>query len=431
MFRSASPTLEQELDALRSIDKLVIMFDDYASSQDVIGKIRDALPNAKFIIEIRSSILAVRFHEISQGVPKPYARINLNKLSREDARSFVNLCEKAGISTARLSKVRANVELRDLLLELLESPHIRERVEITLRPIFGARKKRQVLLIAMLFGRFHLTTDAGFVRAVTGVDPYHEFGELQELADELFQMDLENFRVRSAVFAYFAVRYFLNPQEMSDTVVEAALASAERKADRLYRIRMSNLMQYSNLAELFRNEVNAADIIIRIYERLRHDRRLDDEPLFWLQYAIAVTEGRELVLAEQFIQTAYDRAARLRGFRTYQIDTQACRIVLLIETEAPVGSPVVRIQDILEKLELLDMMLGEESHREFVIRVLEYVAPFVERRRSDLTLPERTALTFWLSRLSDTLKNLPAEYRATTGSDLVKAKLDAAKQLLL
>lgn len=431
MFRSPGPTLDQEIEALKRLDKLLIIFDEYTSSQDVIGKIAGALPNAKFIVEIRSSILSVRYHEVSQDIPRPYARLSLNRLSREDVTSFRKLCEKAGISTTKLQNAHSNLELRELLLELLDSPNIKAKIEATLRPIVESRKKRQVLLIAMLLGRFHLSADAGFIKTVTGADPYHEFRDIQEIADELFEMDLERFCVRSAVFSDFAVQVFLDAEEMSDTVVEAALAAAQRKADRIYRVLMSNLLQYSNVAELFRKEVNSRGIIIKIYERLRHDRRLDDEPLFWLQYAIAVTEASELVLAEQFIQTAYDRAKSLPGFLTYQIDTQACRILLLIETEAPNGTPVVRIQDILEKLQLLDSMLGEESHRSFVLKVLEYVEPLVRKRRADFTIAERTALTFWLSKLSNTLTDLPAEYRAVTGSDLTKRKLEAAKALLL
>src|SRR5882762_6244265 len=103
---------------------------------------------------------------------------------------------------------------------------------------------------------------------------------------------------------------------------------------------MSNLMQYSNLAELFHGEVDAHQLIIRLYERLRYDERVNDEPLFWLQYAIAFTEAKQLLPAELFIKTSYERAAARPGFRTFQIDTQAFRILLLIECEAPIGMPV-------------------------------------------------------------------------------------------
>jgi hypothetical protein len=133
LFRSPSPALDQELDVLKHLDKIVIVFDEYNSSQDVIGKIADTLPNAKFVVEIISSILSVRYHEVSQNIPKPYARIVLNRLSREDVLSFHALCENAGISTTKLQKARPNVELRELLLERLDNPNIKSKIEATLQ----------------------------------------------------------------------------------------------------------------------------------------------------------------------------------------------------------------------------------------------------------------------------------------------------------
>lgn len=211
------------------------------------------------------------------------------------------------------------------------------------------------------------------------------------------------------------------------------MAAASRKADRVYRVLMSGLLQYSNLCELLGAGVNSNQMIRELYERLRFDERINDEPLFWLQYAIAaedVKEANQMALAEQFIQTSYDRARRRTGFRTFQIDTQALRILLLIEIQESAGVPVKRLQQILELLERINSMLGEESHRGYVIRVLEHVEPFLEKRRGDFSTPERVALTFWLAKIGETLGGLPAEFRAREGTDIIKDKLDRARQLL-
>ena len=431
MFRSAGPTLEQELNALVSVAKPVIIFDEYTSSQDVIHRITEKLPTAKFVVEIRTSIFEVRYHEVSQSIPKPYARVSLNRLLPVDLSAFKRVCASAGIPTRKLEVGGPIPELRELLLQLLESPNIKTKIDTAIRPLFEIPTRRQVLLLTMLLGKFHLSADASFIRTVTGVDPYHEFRPFKEVSDELFETDAEEFRIRSAVFADFALQHFLTAGEITDCIVDAVVCAAARKVQRVYRVLLSNLMQYSNLVELFRHEVNANPLITQLYERLRYDERINDEPLYWLQYAIAVTDAKELLLAEQFIRTSYDRAAARTGFRTYQIDTQAFRIFLLIETEAECGAPVARIQEILEKLELLDSMLKEESHRSFAVRVLEGIGPFIENRRGDLVTSERTALMFWLSRITGTLAGLPADYKARVGSELTRRKLDSSKDLLL
>ena len=431
LYKGTGPNLEQELIALKSLDKLIIIFDEYTSAQDVIGTVTEALPKAKLIVEIRSSIFEVRYHEVSQAIPKPYTRVSLNRLSSSDIAAFRRLCDSAGITLPRIRSRQPVPELREILLELLDSSNIKQKIDTSIRPLFNNAAKRKVLLLTTMLSKFHLSAPPGFIRSVTGVDPYHEFRPIKEISDELFDTDAEEFRIRSTVFAEFAVRQFLTISEITDSIVDTALAAASRKTDRAYRVLMSSLLQYSNLLELFDREVNANEVIRHVYERLRYDERINDEPLFWLQYAIAMAEADELQIAEQFIRTSYERAARRTGFRTFQIDTQALRILLLIETKEKTRGPVVRLQQILEKLELINSMLGEESHRTYAIRVLEFVGPFVEKRRHDLSLPEGTALTFWLTKVSETLGSLPLEYRARAGTDSSKVKLDLARQLLL
>jgi len=431
LFKASAAPSEQEFQALSSIEKLAILFDEFASSQDAIRKIGDTLPKAKLIVEIRTSIFEVRYHDVNRDIPKPYARISLNALSQQDVYSFFSLCAGAGIPIGSSYNKRPNTELRELLLDILESHNIKSKIDKDIKPVFGNLPKRRVLLITMLLSKFHLSTDAAFIRSVTGVDPYHEFRPIKEISDELFETQADSFRIRSAVFSDFAVRHLLEPGEMGDCIVETALAAAARKNDRVYRVLMSNLMQYSNLLDLFSKVVDANGVIIGLYERLRYDQRINDEPLFWLQYAIAVSEAKQLLPAEQFIKTAYERAAAQSGFRTYQIDTQAFRILLLIEEETAAGAPVARIQQILEKFELLTSMLGEESHRTFAIRVLDEVMPFLQKRRDDLTSAEKGAVVFWIAKTVDALAALPKEYRAAVGSDLTRNRLVAAKQLLL
>jgi len=194
---------------------------------------------------------------------------------------------------------------------------------------------------------------------------------------------------------------------------------------------MSNLMQYSNLNNMLRTYPNALSSILSIYERLRYDERINDEPLFWLQYAIAMAEDNNLPTAQEFIETAYARAAARDGFLTFQIDTQAFRILIRIETEAVPGAPINNFEKIIEKTELLNSMINEESHRAFAVKVLENLHSFIARRRKDLSVDQQNKLVYWLATLSATLGQLPADFRARSGSDLTRGIIESARQLLL
>lgn len=429
LFKGFGPEIDAEIDLLRHAPRPVIIFDQFTMAQDIIARLGSEIPAAKFIVEVRTSILEVRYHDLLDSVPRPFVRVGVNKLSPADVAAFRELCRKAGLASG-VSISRTTVEMRDVLLELFESEQIKDRIRNELSSVFSNEPRRKVLLLTMLLSTYQVSADPSFIRTVTGVDPYHEFKPVQEIADEVFELSADAFRMRSSIFSEYAVRHFMTPNEIADCVVSAALAAAERKSSRQYRVLMSNLLQYSNLHETLKSHKNASFIVLDIYERLRYDERINDEPLFWLQYAIAMAERGRLLPAREFIKTAYDRAADRPGFQTYQIDTQAFRILLLTEIDEGPGKAVAHFDEIIKMLELFDSMLNEESHRSFAIKVLEGISPLIDLRRGDFSSGEKVALAFWLSRLSATLSRLPADYRARTGSDLTRAAIDQAIRLL-
>jgi hypothetical protein len=431
LFKDVGPEMDAEVALLKKIPRLVILFDQYTISQDVLNRLANDLPDAKFIVEIRTSIFEVRYHEISESIPKPFSRVSLNYLSKSDVSAFNALCDRAGLVAARGSASSTSGEMRDILLELFDSDNIKSKVAATLAPIFESLPRRKVLLVTTLLSSFNLSIDPSFIKTVTGVDPYHEFVSIREISDEIFEIGLDVFKIRSSVFSEYAVLNFLPAREILDCIVEAAFAAAARKSERRYRVLMSNLMQYSNLHHMLRRQPDVTQLIVGAYERLRYDERINDEPLFWLQYAIGMAENGKLAAAQEFIEAAYDRATKRDGFQTYQIDTQAFRIALQFETEASPGSAVSTFPILLEKLELINSMLNEESHRGFAIKVLESIHPFIVRRVADLSVPEKTSLTFWMNTLIDTLGQLSAEYRARSGSDQTRTILENAKRVLL
>ncbi len=320
--------------------------------------------------------------------------------------------------------------MRDILLDMFSNQAIRNGIERTLQPLFSSRTRRRVLVMTMLIAGTQVAIEPSFIRVVTGIDPFAEFKPLEDLAGEVFEVSSDDFRARSAIFSEFVIDAFLQPDEIADCVVEVTLAAAQRKAIRSYRILMSSMMTYGNLRRELKRRGDTVALIISIYERLRYDGRITDEPLFWLQYAIAMSELPRLDAAWEYINTAYDKALQRQGFQTYQIDTQAFRIVLLMATQEPAGRQVSRMNEVLERLERINGMLSEDSHRSYAVRVLEGLPHFVSTRGADMTVSERSALVFWLNTAAKTLAALPAEIKATSGSEAVRHGVEDAIRMI-
>lgn len=280
--------------------------------------------------------------------------------------------------------------------------------------------------MTMLIATHQGAIGAAFVRSVAGEDPFVTLKPLEALSKEIFEVSADSFRARSAVFSEFVITTFLDAEEIADVVVEITLAAALRRAERPYRILMSNTMAYSRLRRTLHGKSDPDTLIIGIYERLRHDERVNGEPLFWLQYAIAMAEIPKLDAAEEYIQTAYRKAAELKGFQTFQIDTQAFRIALMRATQEVKGRNVSNITQVVEGLERIDAMLLDSSQRTYAVRVLDGVQPFVTARRADLSSGELTAIQFWLYKIAKSLANLSDDYKAMSASEAVRARIEAS-----
>src|SRR5262249_28770179 len=152
---------------------------------------------------------------------------------------------------------------------------------------------------------------------------------------EVFSFEDDRMNVRSSVFSEFVARSLAAPDDFFEVARHCALYAARRKTQRRYYILLSQVLKYSTLRRFIGTASELHDAVIDFYEDLRDNEKISEEPLFWLQFAIAASEAPDsLDRAEEYIFAAYKRADERDGYKTYQIDTQALRIALMIERGA-------------------------------------------------------------------------------------------------
>lgn len=380
------------------------------------------------MVEVRTGTFEVRYHEFANLLPRPFDRVSLNRLTRPEMVAFGQLCESAGLRAPNLDH---RGDLRDVLLDIFENSDVRNRIKETLAPLFENKTTQRILTMTMLIATHQGSIGASFVRNVVGEDPFMALKPLEDLSHEIFDVSADGFKVRSSIFSSFVVSAFIAQEEIADTVVKVTLAAAQRRHERPYRVLMSNMMAYSSLRKTLHGKGDPDTVIASIYERLRYDERVSSEPLFWLQYAIAMVEKSRLDAADEFIATAYRKAKELSGFQTYQIDTQAFRIALMRATEQKTGQEISNISAILQGFERINTMLSDGNHRSYAVKVLEYVQPFAKTRFGDLINGERIAVQLWLLKIKQSLSLLPDEFKTTAGSEEVRKSIEAVTKMFV
>lgn len=413
-------------------EKLAIFFDSYNDAIDLIEQLSELPEQTRFIVTVRTGVQEVRLHEIHSRLPSPLKRVNLNGLRSEERKGFVSLLDRSGIRALGLEKViDESNDFRDIVLALYRNDEIKKKINEEFSPLLNDRDFKQVFVVGHLLKWIGQDVDAGFLRSVTQKDAYATVAKFRETAADIFALGDDDIEIRSAIFSEYLIQNHVGPEDFEDSVHSVLVEAVKRKAERRYQAILSGLMRFSILNRALINNPDRIEVLRGLFDRLRRDKDMNLEPLFWLQYSILMTEADDLKSAEGFIRTAYSRADKSPGFRTFQIDTYALKLFLLLEQREKDAPVVSRFEEISEKLERVRAIIGEPDRRYHAIQVLEGIEPFVAARIQNLSTGDKNVLVYHINLLNDILAKLPPDDQIATGSKDIQSSILRAKRRVL
>lgn len=429
---AANPAIEYEAKALQDLPKVAILFDSYDVAIDAVERLVELLPRARFVVCVRTGVQDVRLHEILDRFPSPLTRMSLNEFGSEDRADFIDLLSSAGAIKPDLeNRIRNCSDIREVVTTIYENQGIQKRIGESLGPLIADQKAASVTILGLLLSWINHTGDPSLYLEAIDADPHTTLAAHKEVAIDIFRLEDDQIQARSPIFSDYLLHHHFSIDQVFPIVERILIASVQRKRERKYRAILGSLMRYSALLDLARSAPDGVHKILGLYGRLQRDIGIQDEPLFWLQYSIAMTDAGSAPIAEGFLENAYRKAKVAGDFGTYQIDTFALRLYLRLEAEGSRGEPVKRFDQIIERTKTVGAMINDRAHRGFAVKVLEGWLPFVTTRVSDLTSQQKTQCFSAVDGLIASLSGLSDEAKAETGSELIKIDLEAARRSLL
>lgn len=422
LWRRAGKRLAQDLEVIRDEGRALIIFDDYDAAIDNIERVSAGVPDAKFAVTIRSGQQDVRLHEVLIKLPEPIKRVNLDTFADEDKRQLHSLLDRAGARKDSFDDIITNArDIREIVMHLYDHAQIRDKIRGSIEK--ASDPLIMILALASLVKWAGVELDDSDLQELADSDVYAELKKSGGLgADFLSGID-DRVEMRSALLSEYLIQKILPPKQVLDACYTITTTSTRRKRDRVHRLLASVLMKDSTLKHLLKFHAGVDQSLAKHFTRLSDDKAVNDEPLFWLQYAIFMKRTGDIAKARMFLNTGYKRASDIEGFKTFQLDTQALSIYLLEEISST--SPTVEgLEDIIASIKLVSDMISEQSHRQYAIEVIGEIPAFVEARQHALENAEKVALVFELNRTSATLAALPVEEKAYSGSEIVRTKLE-------
>jgi len=156
----------EEIDYLATLEKLVIVFPNYDSAYSSIHLFSSLKNGAKFVVEMPTSTLQVRYSEVANRLISPLSRIDLNKISQVDLKSLHSLLDRAGIAPQNFkAQFNHTSEFRDVVLSVFDNPSVVKRIDELVAPLVKDPDAKLVLLCSSILKALGLTTDPGFLRA--------------------------------------------------------------------------------------------------------------------------------------------------------------------------------------------------------------------------------------------------------------------------
>ncbi len=239
--------------------------------------------------------------------------------------------DKATLSTRRKLEYLEHAckgEWQAILLKLLESPHIVEK----LSTLFAALKKngtyREAIVRLLILTVLSYRPETSVLVDLCG-DRILESGFRRDpVAKELMEFGSTSVGMRSAVTAEVLLRQVVDPN-----VAVAALIGLISRADKLpqgsayNRELFKTLVRFSSLHLVFSDKDRGRGSM-RVYESVKHLPHCSRSPLFWLQYAIAALVSQDFDRAKSYFNNAYSFADDMYAYDSYQIDNHYARFLL-------------------------------------------------------------------------------------------------------
>ncbi|MFC3074436.1 SIR2 family protein [Shinella pollutisoli] len=430
----------QDFEFLLNMEEVVVFFPSYDSAVANMHLFVDMDASTRYVVEMQTSTLQVRFQEVSRLLGSSIARINIDELDKGECEKLRSLLEEAGLSSlAKSDRIKKGLEFRDFLLFAFEEPEIAARLRSVIEPMLSKREARKVVCVSAIFKAAGQQVDTSFIIDATGEDPYTVMTELGEKAWDLFRYDIDQVEPHSAVVSEHLLKKYIPPKDFTDEILNLAREAARRldesddySSERFRRARalLSSVIRFSFIESVIGKGPDKRALVKKVYEGCRRDELVKKEPLFWLQYSIFWQDEKRWDLAESHMVEAYERGSARPGFKFYQLDTNNLGLLCDIERFSLAGEAISRFDKIVEAMEKCGEMVDDGNHRDHVIKAFLKVEAMVRVRARDFTRSQATALTYGLNLIIQKLEALTPSERAIWGTDPCKDSLKSSVEIL-
>lgn len=407
-------------------EPVVLVFDNYTRKLDLVAHANlRRRENTILMFSARTMLHKTHqedlyFKKIRVDLTKT-CEIDCNKLSHDE---LVNLSEYLGkyalwtdmaadpiSKKVRYIRHKCASELHGVLLDLLSSPEIRRRFATFFDDLKRSKQQTKTVVAVFVLNLINITQpNAHMIAAVTNDSTvFNANFKTDPTIKQFFNTDRDVITPKSSALAEFCLTNFPDPILLVDSLIEICRATRKKAENsRFYWDTYRDMASFSNVKRMLPEE-GRRELLIRFYEGLRTIELERENPLFWLQYAMArmnsPKEG-DLDQAAAYLKTALAFAKARKYFTTVDIETQYAR--LYIEHALHTARTADEAYGFFLKAnELLSKITKQEIYKTEPYRPMHNYSLLFSKFGSQFTLVQCSGFYALLVPIVENIKRLP------------------------
>ena len=298
------------------------------------------------IVTERSATNDIGYDELSE-LFGDFQSIDINILDSDEISNLTDLLDHYGFWAFMSSKhidqkeefirTQCKSQLRDVLLKILNSSTILERFNAILNEVKNKSGYYEAIIFMLIAQLAKLNVDMDDLSLGLNLDKInnHRFRR-NNIVKEFVDIDGVTLKMKSSIISEILLKQITDSTIVIDVMLSVFKQLNNYSADLKIKNMLRRMMTFTNM-QLILNKTNERykANLHRYYEGIKTTRFCDQNPHFWLQYAIVQLSEFDYLRARTYFETAYSYAKKAH-YDTYQIDNHYARFIL--ENEIKYGS---------------------------------------------------------------------------------------------
>jgi hypothetical protein len=390
---------EEEIKELTSnSDNILLIVENYHRYIDAIKYFNlHRKRNHKLLLTERSDINDIKIDSLD-FLDENLNEFDVNKLDRNSTENMVKNFNEFGLwgKSAALQfreksdKIKRDYksEFSNVLLDVFESPNIKEKVDQLILDVKTDQDHRDLIIFAAVTSI--LGYEFNHYDAAAYLDSDAIFGASLRNGSEFRQLvGLEDSKVsiKSSILAKHLLFSVGNPNYIVDmlvTIIKKAYELSNYDSSAKYIAK--DLVRFGNIQSVIPMGKNRTAAITRYYEQIKNLGRNSGNPHFWLQYAISQLTIGDVDSAEKYFENAYSFAKKSQWYETEPLDNHYARFLLEKATDEN------DIAQAFPQFEKAHFSLRKQKRRHYPYKVAIGYAAFYNKHKTELDTPQITKL---------------------------------------